>query len=194
LELALIDKNAEKNPWTTLSSREVYRNNWITVREDQVLRPDGLPGIYGVVQARLAVGVVALTRDQKVVMVGQYRYPVDQYSWEIVEGGAEDGDTALMTAQRELREEAGYEAEMWTPLGSEIHLSNSFSAERAVLFVAQNLRPVPAAPEPTEQLQVRQVVLADALGMIDSGEITDAFTIMGLMLWHRQQLKLGAAL
>ena len=190
----MIDKNAEKNPWTTLSSREVYRNNWIAVREDEVIRPDGSPGIYGVVEARLAVGVVALTNDQKIVMVGQYRYPVNQYSWEIVEGGAEEGDSALMTAKRELREEAGFEAEVWTPLGSEIHLSNSFSAEKAVLFVAQNLHAVPAAPEPTEQLQIRQLSLSDALGMIDSGEITDAFTIMGLMLLHRHQFKLGLEL
>jgi 8-oxo-dGTP pyrophosphatase MutT (NUDIX family) len=188
------NKNPEKNPWTTLSSRQVYSNNWIAVREDQVLRPDGLPGIYGVVEARLAVGVLALTSDRKIVMVGQYRYPVNQYSWEIVEGGAEDGDTALMTAQRELREEAGFEAEVWTPLGHEIHLSNSYSAERAVLFVAQNLREVPAAPEPTELLQIRHVALEEALAMIDSGQISDAFTIMGLMLWHRHQSRFGHAL
>src|SRR5437868_652855 len=115
---------SEVSPWKCLSSRTVYTNDWIKVREDQVIRPDGKPGIYGVVETRIATGVLALTPDLQVYLVGQYRYPMDEYSWEIIEGGSDDGDDgALLTAQRELQEEAGLVAEHWEPLGHELHLS-----------------------------------------------------------------------
>ncbi|NDC38040.1 MAG: NUDIX hydrolase, partial [Proteobacteria bacterium] len=95
------------NPWKTLSSKVMYQNPWISVREDQVIRPDGSPGIYGVVETKVATGVVALTPEHKVILVGQYRYPLQQYSWEIVEGGAEHGEDPFVAIQRELEEEVG---------------------------------------------------------------------------------------
>lgn len=174
------DRQHEENPWQRLSTREVYRNNWITVREDEVIRPDGKPGIYGVVETRLATGVVALTDADEVYLIGQYRYPMEEYSWEIVEGGSEDEETALQAAQRELREEAGLEADDWQPLGGEIHLSNCFTAERAYLFLARGLREVEAAPEGTELLQVRRVPFVETMRMVHEGEIKDAMSIMGL--------------
>src|SRR5690606_11888068 len=128
-----------KNPWKTLDTKVVYENTWIRVREDVVVRPDGKPGIYGVVETRLAPGVAALTPENEVYLVGQYRYPMDSYSWEIIEGGSDDDESALDAAKRELREEAGLEASHWEALGPEIHLSNCHSNERGYLFLATGL-------------------------------------------------------
>jgi len=170
----------EDNPWRTLSTRVAYRNHWITVREDQVIRPDGTPGIYGVVEARRAIGVVALTVDREIYLIGQYRYAMEQYSWEIIEGGAEKGEQAQAAAARELQEEAGLAASEWSSLGAEIHLSNCHSSEVAQLFVARGLREVPSSPEGTEVLACRRLPLSVALEMVYSGEIKDALTIIAL--------------
>src|ERR1043165_7412655 len=121
------------NPWKTLASREVYDNEWIRVREDSVIRPDGEPGIYGVVHYKnIAVGVLAV-EDDSIYLVGQYRYPLEQYSWEIPEGGCPEGEAPLDAAKRELAEETGLRAETWEKMGV-AHLSNSVSAEIAVWF------------------------------------------------------------
>lgn len=173
------------NPWRTLATRVVYENPWIRVREDDVLRPDGKPGIYGVVETRLATGVVALTDDDEVYLVGQYRYPLDCYSWEIIEGGSDEGESALDAAIRELREEAGLEAEHWEELGPEIHLTNCHSNERGYLFLARGLRDVGASPDGTEELALKKLPLEQALRMVDTGEITDAMTIMALLRLDR---------
>lgn len=176
----------EASPWVTHERRLVYRNPWITVREDQVTRPDGRPGIYGVVEpVNIATGVVALTDAGEVVLVGQFRYPTNVYSWELVEGGAAPGEPPLAAARRELREEAGLEAARWTPLGGELHLSNCFTAERGFVFLAEGLREVGAEPEPTEVLRQRRVPLRDALAMVERGELQDAVTVMGLLLADR---------
>lgn len=173
------------NPWRRVASRVVYENPWIRVREDEVIRPDGAPGIYGVVETRLATGVLALTPADEVYLVGQYRYALDIYSWEIVEGGADPGERALEACKRELREEAGLIAAHWAPLGGEIHLTNCHSSERAYLYVATGLRHVGAAPEGTEELEVRKVPFAEALAMVDRGEIQDAVSIMAILRLDR---------
>lgn len=174
-----------KSPWKILSTKVVYENPWIRVREDDVIRPDGKPGIYGVVETRLATGIVALTPEDEVYLVGQYRYPMESYSWEIIEGGSDDGETALDAAKRELREEAGLEAEHWEELGPEVHLTNCHSNERGYLYVATGLRQVEAHPEGTEQLAIRKLPVREAMVMVDSGEITDAMTIMALLRLDR---------
>ena len=126
------------NPWRTLGSRRVYENPWISVREDSVVRPDGEPGIYGVVHYKnTAVGVLPV-EDDHVYLVGQYRYPLDRYSWEIPEGGCPEGEEPLGAARRELREETGLEAGSWRRLG-EAYLSNSVADEYAVWFLATDL-------------------------------------------------------
>ena len=178
----------QQNPWKTLSTRMIYENPWISVREDQVIRPNGTPGIYGVVEARLATGVVALTEENEVYLVGQYRYPTNVYSWEIIEGGADTGEDALTAITRELKEEAGLTAAHWEELGGEFHLSNCFSAERGRLFLARRLTDGESAPDDTEQLQVKKVPFAEALRMVDSGEIVDAVSIIGIL---RAQRHLG---
>ena len=115
---------AGSNPWKTLASRIVYENAWLRLREDAVLRPDGGQGIYGVVELRPSVGVVALDGNREIVLVGQWRYPSGRYTWEIPRGGSRTGETDLQAvAQRELREEAGVEAKIWQRLGA-VDLNN----------------------------------------------------------------------
>ena len=169
------------NPWKKLDSRVVYENPWIRVREDSVLRPDGSDGIYGVVECRKATGVVALTSANEVYLVGQYRYTMNEYSWEIIEGGSEDGETALAAATRELAEEAGLTASTWKQLGDEVHLSNCHSSERGWIFLAENLEETESNPDATEVLEIAKVPLAQALKMIENGEIRDAMSIIGLL-------------
>jgi len=172
--------DAFRNPWTRLSRRTAYENPWIVVHEDQVLRPDGRPGIYGVVHYRnKAVGVVVLDGQDRVLLVGQYRYPLDLYSWEIPEGGGAPDEQPLAAAQRELREETGYTAGQWREL-LRAHLSNSVSDEEAICYLATELTPGEARPEGTEQLLVKWVTLAEAIAMIERSEITDALSVLGL--------------
>jgi 8-oxo-dGTP pyrophosphatase MutT (NUDIX family) len=174
-------RDPRRNPWTTLGSRPIYENPWIAVREDRVLRPDGQPGIYGVVHFRhLAIGVVALHADGDAVLVGQHRYPLGEYSWEIPEGGGEMDATPLEGARRELREETGLTAATWTYLGA-AHLSNSATDEVGYLFLAEDLTEGDAEPEGTEELRVRRVPFARAVEMALTGEITDALSVIGLL-------------
>lgn len=176
----------ESNPWQTISSRAVYENPWISVREDQVFRPDGNPGIYGVVSMKnRAVGVVPLHEDGTVTLVGQFRYTMDEYSWEIPEGGCAPDEEPIEAARRELREETGLIPQKMKQLGGEIHLSNSVSDERAYLFLATGLTPGEAAPEGTEKLAIQRVKLETAVEMALRGEIRDALSVLGLLLAAR---------
>ena len=168
-----------ENPWQVLSSKRVYENAWISVREDEVVRPDGEPGIYGVVHYKnLAVGILAVEGDH-VYLVGQYRFPLESYSWEIPEGGCPEGEEPLRAAKRELMEETGLRAASWRMLG-EAHLSNSVADEYAVWFLATDLVPGERRPEGTERISVRRVPLREALGMALDGRITDALSILAL--------------
>jgi 8-oxo-dGTP pyrophosphatase MutT (NUDIX family) len=168
------------SPWQRLSRTVAYENPWIRVYHDEVLRPDRQPGIYGVVHYRnRAVGVVALDDADRVLLVGQYRYTLDLYSWEIPEGGTAEGEDELAAAQRELREETGFTAERWEEI-ARLHLSNSVSDEAAICYLATGLRPGAAEPEETEQLQIRWLPFAEALAMVLDGRITDALSVVGL--------------
>ena len=170
-----------QNPWKKLSSKLIYKNPWISVREDQVIRPNGTPGIYGVVSSKIAVGILALDQDNQIYLVGQYRYATECYSWEIIEGGSEEGEDPLDTAKRELQEEAGLEASDWQRIGGDIHLSNCFTSELGQLFLARNLKAVTAQPDDTEVLQIKRCSLSEAVNMAHSGQITDALSLIGLM-------------
>jgi 8-oxo-dGTP pyrophosphatase MutT (NUDIX family) len=169
-----------RNPWTRRGRTIAYQNPWIVVYHDDVTRPDGQPGIYGVVHyCNRAVGVVALDDDDRVLLVGQYRYTLDVYSWEIPEGGAPEGENLEAAARRELLEETGYSAARWEPV-LRAHLSNSVSDEEAVCYLATGLSAGTACPEGTEELRVRWVPFAEALAMTVDGRITDSLSILGL--------------
>ncbi len=167
-----------RNPWRVRGSRVLYANPWISVREDDVLRPDGLPGIYGVVEFH-ALGIVPVTDTLDTVLVGQWRYPLGAYSWEIPEGGGALSLPLLESARRELAEETGIVADTWTDLGP-VHLSNSVTNEAGTVFLAQGLHFGPAHPEGDEALSVRRLPLSEAWQMALDGRITDGLSIVGL--------------
>ena len=176
-----MDKNKQQNPWTKISTEVVYKNAWIKVREDQVIRPDGTEGIYGVVETRIATAVAALTPQNTIYLVGQYRYPMEEYSWEIIQGGTDPGEDSLGAAKRELREEAGLIANTWEQLGGEVHLSNCHSDERGLIYTAKELSVTAAQPDCTEVLEIREVPLPKAVEMVENGEIKDAMSIIGIL-------------
>jgi len=168
------------NPWKTLSTVEIYRNNWFSVREDSVIRPDGELGTYSVVSAsRVATGIVPLWPDGTVTLVGQHRYPLDEYSWEIPEGGGDLAATPLGIAKQELKEESGIEAATWTYLGR-VHTSNCFTDELCHLFLARNLTQHLATPDPDEILETQRIPLHEAITMACDGRITDSISIAGI--------------
>ncbi|MFL5679582.1 MAG: NUDIX domain-containing protein [Chloroflexota bacterium] len=169
-----------ESPWRRRSRDVAYENQWITVWHDDVTRPDGGPGIYGVVHfASVAVGVVPIDDNDEVTLVGQYRYPLDAWSWEIPEGGVPFEEDPLDGARRELREETGIEAAEWQEIGR-FHLSNSISDEAAVAYLATGLTRGESSPDETEALEVRRVTFDEALAMTLDGRITDALSVLAL--------------
>lgn len=173
------------NPWQRLSRRVAYENPWLTVWHDEVIRPDGGRGIYGVVHfTNRAIVVLAIDDSDRVLLVGQHRYPLDAYSWEIPEGGGGANESALEAARRELVEETGFQAGTWRELGRAA-LSNSVTDELAVFFVATDLIEGTSSPEGTEELRTRWIPFDEALAMTLDGRIDDALSVLAL---HREAL------
>jgi 8-oxo-dGTP pyrophosphatase MutT (NUDIX family) len=174
-----------RNPWTRRSRTTAYENPWIVVHHDEVTRPDGSPGIYGVVHFRTrAVGAVVLDDRDRVLLVGQYRYTLDRYSWEIVEGGSPSHEDPLEGIKRELKEETGYSARLWREL-IRFTLSNSVTDEEGIMFVGTDIVEGVATPDQTEELETRWVPFGDALAMIDRGEIHDVMSQVALLAYGR---------
>ncbi len=170
-----------ENPWQTQSSTTVYDNPWVTVKHEEVLKPNGEPGIYGLVHFKnRAIAIVPLDSDNYTWLVGQYRYPLKEYSWEIPMGGGPMSEEPLDSAKRELKEETGIIAAEWTHLGR-IHTSNSVTDEEGFMFLAENLSFEEAEPEDTEILDLKKVSLQEAIDMIMRSEITDSLTIAALL-------------
>jgi ADP-ribose pyrophosphatase len=172
---------ANENPWQTLKSEIKYDNNWINVTEHDVINPNGGKGIYGEIHYKnLAIGIIPLDENQNTWLVGQYRYPLKAYSWEIPEGGGAHGVDPLISAQRELEEETGLKAKNWVEI-QRMHLSNSVSDELAIIFVAQNLAQGLAMPEETEQLSIKKLPFDEVYNMVLNGEITDSMSVAGIL-------------
>jgi len=175
--------NETINPWTTLLRESVYENDWIRVDHHEVLSPGGGPGVYGTVHFKnYATGVVPIDENGNVILVGQYRFPLNAYSWEIPEGGGAKTIPVLESAQRELREECGIIANSWQEILS-ADLSNSVSDESGTVFLAWNLSETSAQPEHTEQLQVVRVPFWDAVERVKRGKIRDSLSVAGLLRW-----------
>lgn len=172
---------ADRSPWTVLGTRRIYENPWIRIEEDRVVNPSGGPGIYGrVCFANLAVGIIPVDDDGGTWLVGQWRHPLERWSWEIPMGGVPLAEDPEAGARRELAEETGLSARHLERI-AEVDLSNCVSDERGVVFVATGLEAGEPRPDDTEQLTAWQLPLADAIAMARRGEIRDALSVVGLL-------------
>jgi 8-oxo-dGTP pyrophosphatase MutT (NUDIX family) len=171
-----------QNPWKTLSTREVYQNKWISLTEHEVINPAGGNGIYGKVHFKnKAIGIIPLDAQGNIWMVGQYRYALNEYSWEIPEGGGPLDAPPLESAQRELKEETGISATHWQ-LIMRFHTSNSVTDEESFVFLAEGLTLGENQLEETEaDLVVKKLPFQEALKMVMNGEITDSMSVAGIL-------------
>jgi len=170
-----------KNPWTVLSRSTAYENKWIRVDHHAVLDPSGGSGIYGTVHFKShAIGILPIDENGNVILVGQYRFPLDAYSWEIPEGGGPHSIPILESAQRELREECGLAAACWSEILA-MDLSNSVTDEHGTVFLAWDLSEATAQPEETEKLQIARVPFWDAVTRVKRGEIRDSLSVAGII-------------
>lgn len=169
------------NPWRIISAKPIYDNKWISVTEYDVINPNGGKGIYGKVHFKnAAIGILPLDDELNTYLVGQFRFALDQYSWEIPEGGGPLEQDILQSAKRELLEETGLEAAEWTKL-MEFHLSNSVSDELGHIFLARNLTQRQAQPEETEDLAVKKIPFEEAYRMVENGTITDSMAVAAIL-------------
>ena len=168
-----------KNPWKTLSSKIVHKNNWYHVRKDKVIRPDGKPGEYNVMVTKPSVFVVAVNNKKEVYLVGLYRYTTAMYSLEVPAGNSE-GMRPLAAAKKELKEETGLTARKWKQIGK-FQAANGFMSEIAFVFLATDLVEGNENSQLEEGIaEVRKIPLRKALAMIESGEINDGQTIVAI--------------
>lgn len=167
--------------WRKLSSRSVYENDWMEVREDAVINPGGGENLYGWIHFKnRAVAIVPLDEDEHTWLVGQQRYTLGTYSWELPMGGAPLDEEPLAAAKRELKEETGLTAERWTEL-MRLHTSNSITDELGFVFLAEGLTAGEPEFEDTEDLEIRRLPLREALALIETGDITDAMSVAALL-------------
>lgn len=170
-----------KNSWKKIQSKDIYDNPWIHVQEDQVITPGGSDGIYGTVHFKnRAIGIIPIDQEGNTYLVGQYRYPLDIYSWEIPMGGGQLEGDDLISAQRELKEETGLVAKKWKKLGK-VHTSNSVTDEEGYIFVATELIQEEAEPEDTEDLVIKKLPFQQVVKMVINNEITDSISIIGIL-------------
>ena len=173
--------NEQHNPWQIIDEKEIYTNNWLTLTHYNVINPSGGRGIYGKVHFKnVAIGIVPLDENLNTYLVGQYRFTIDQYSWEIPEGGGPLNEDPLAAAQRELLEETGLKATNWQEI-IYMHLSNSVSDEECRIYVASGLSQHAAMPEETEQLVVKKIPFDEVYQMVLDGIITDTMTVTAIL-------------
>jgi len=173
--------NEHDNPWQKINSKKIYENPWIILEEDWVINPTGGKGIYGkVLMKNKAIGIIPIDENGNTWLVGQYRYTLDAYSWEIPMGGGPVDEDILKSAKRELKEETGLVAQRWEML-LRIHTSNSVTDEEGFVFTARGLEQQATEFDETEALQIKKLTLTEALQWVMQGKITDSLSISGLM-------------
>lgn len=169
-----------ENPWQVISEKEIYNNNWISVTEYDVINPSGGQGIYGKIHFKnIAIGIIVLDEDLNTWLVGQFRFAMNEYSWEIPEGGGPLDIDPLVSAKRELEEETGLIANEWSSILN-MHLSNSVSDEQAIIFLARKLEQHQPQPEETEQLSIKKMPFEEVWQMTQEGLITDAMSVAAI--------------
>jgi 8-oxo-dGTP pyrophosphatase MutT (NUDIX family) len=174
-------KSENINPWLTKSIEKRYENDWIRIEHHEVVNPSGNDGIYGVVHFKnIAIGIIPLDEDNNTWLVGQYRYPLKTYSWEIPEGGGLHQDDPFDSAKRELKEETGMEAGHWE-LIQKIHISNSVTDEYGLVYLATDLVYGPSSPTETEELVIKKVPFQEVVEMVLNGQITDSLSVVGIL-------------
>lgn len=180
----MIKNSGQKEKWEILKSEKIYSDPWIKLRKDTILRPNGVAGTYSVAEIKGGIGVVALNSENKIYLVGQYRYTVDRYSWEIPQGAFsnfEHTDDPLATAQRELKEETGITASKWRKLGF-IHTLLGSTTDEVHLYLAEELTLGNPHPDDTENFKILLVTFEEFYKMFDDNKITDAASITGVIL------------
>lgn len=178
------DKDVDKsNPWTTLDSKIVYKTPWVKVVEDNVKTPNGDKSIYSYVdKSHVAVAAIPLTANNEVYLVGQYRYPMKEYTWELIEGGSEENEDALTAIKRELKEEGGIVAKKFDVIFEDLHISNSITNERGTIFLVRDFVIEESTPEPTEKLTIKKLPFGEVLNLVYQGKIKDSFSVVGILM------------
>lgn len=187
------DQDLTRNPWITKTTETMYESPWIRVDRSDVINPAGNPAVYSVVHFKnYAIGILPIDKDYNIWLVGQFRYPLNEYSWEIPEGGGPFKDTPVESAQRELKEEVGIVAKNYKEF-QRLHLSNSATDELAITFLATDLSFEESEPEESEVLQIKKLHLDEAFNLCMQNKITDAISVAAILkakwLYDRGELK-----
>jgi 8-oxo-dGTP pyrophosphatase MutT (NUDIX family) len=170
-----------KNPWKKIEEKFIYENPWIRLEEHKVINPGGNNGIYGKVSFKnKAIGIIPIDNEQFTWLVGQYRYTLNEYSWEIPMGGGPLNEDSLISAKRELKEETGLTANKWTRI-LRIHTSNSVTDEEGFIFLAEDIRHGDPKFDDTEDLEILRIPFKKSVEMVMKGEITDSLSIAGIL-------------
>lgn len=174
----------KKNPWKTLSSQNVYESKWITLQVDEVINPAGKNSTYSITKFKnFAVGVLPIDENGYTYLVGQWRYPFNKFTWEIPEGGGNLNLPPIESAKRELKEETGISADLWTPLLT-MDMSNSATNEVAHIFLAEKLTFGQSQPDDDEEIEIKKVHFDEFYQMVCNGEITDSLSVVAALKYQ----------